>query len=410
MKYKSRLLKILTLILILSFSGCHSLFNKGEDEPIPEHLVDYEIVSSYSASQIQLLFSLIAKDYPMLSSFSDRVNYGINIFKIQYKTTFQGKQKIASGLVCLPSGEGTFPLLSFQNGTNTLHSEAPSKNPGAEAIQVLQSITSTGFVVVMPDYLGFGSSSGMAHPYLHKESTVQAVVDMLRSVKELAEEKEVLLNNDLYLAGYSQGGWATMQVQKAIEQDYSSEFRLKASAPGAGPYDLNFINEYILSQSSYPMPYYVAYLMNTLIEYEGMEIPLSHIFKPPYSELNLRALFDGKHTGGAINKELTTKTADLFTDNYRNNYRTDPEFDPLRQILSENSIEAWKTTTPMRIIHGTADNFVPMDVSTNIYNDFMQKGVSAQQVKLIPIPGADHSSGALVAGAIIIEWFLELTK
>jgi hypothetical protein len=43
----------------------------------------------------------------------------------------------------------------------------------------------------MPDYLGFGSSDNMFHPYLHKESTVQTVLDMLRAVDELASIKNI---------------------------------------------------------------------------------------------------------------------------------------------------------------------------------------------------------------------------
>ena len=410
MNYKNTLSKILIFIFILGFSGCHFLFNKDDEEPTLKYLTEYEMVSSYSADNVKLVFGALTQEYPEASVFNERVKYGIIVYKIRYKTTFQGKPKIASGLVCLPSGEGSFPMLSIQNGTNTLHSEAPSVNPKAEPVLMLQAVTSTGFAVIMPDYLGFGASSDMFHPYLHKESTVQTVVDMLRAAKELATEKEVSLNDDLYLAGYSQGGWATMQAQKAIEQDYSSEFRLKASVPGGGPYDLNFINEYILSRDTYPMPYYMAYLLNGFIAFEGLETPLNQIFKSPYSELELAELFDGKHSGGQLNQNLTTKVADLFTDDYRNNFQTDEKFEQLRQILAENSIEVWKTSVPTRIIHGTSDNFVPMEVSTNIYNEFIRKGVSSQQVQLIPIPGADHSGGATATAVLTIIWFLELTN
>jgi pimeloyl-ACP methyl ester carboxylesterase len=137
---------------------------------------------------------------------------------------------------------------------------------------------------------------------------------------------------------------------------------------------------------------------------------LDQIFKPPYSELKLAELFDGKHSGGELNQSLTTKVADLFTDDYRNNFQTDEKFEQLRQILAENSIEAWKTSVPTRIIHGTSDNFVPMEVSTNIYNEFIKKGVSSQQVQLVPISGADHSGGATATAVLTIIWFLELTN
>ena len=410
MNFKNIFSTILIVSLALSLSGCHNLFNKDDEKPTPKYLVDYEMDSSYKPELIQAFFSEIVKENPQAADIIDRIQYGIIVYKIQYKTTFQGKPKLASGLVCMPLGEGTFPMLSYQNGTNTVNANAPSMDPKSELFLLIEAMASTGFVIAIPDYLGFGVSADIPHPYLHKESTVQTVADMLRAAKELAEIKNFSLSNDLYIAGYSQGGWATMQVQKAIEQNYSSEFNLKASAPGGGPYDLSFINEYILAQNTYPMPYYIAYLINSFIEIEKLETPLDLIFNPPYSSLKLSELFDGKHTGGEINMELTTKVADLFTENYRMNFKTAAEFEAIRKMLADNSIEAWKTSIPTRIIHGTADNYIPIEVSRNLHDDFLKKGVSTQQVQLIQIPGADHSGGALAAGVIIIDWFLELTK
>jgi hypothetical protein len=265
LKIKNYTRGILIILLIFSISSCHNLFNDDDDEPENKYLVSYEMVRSYLPGMVTTLFEQLVSQYPEMASIQERVNHGIIIYKITYKTTFKGESQLASGLVSVPTGAGSFPVISYQNGTNTLHSNAPSVNPNYEYYMLLQFIASTGFVISMPDYLGFGASDDMFHPYLHKESTVQTVLDMLRAVEELAIVREFSLNNELYLTGYSQGGWATMQVQKAIEEEFSSEFNLKASAPGAGPYDLNFIKEHILSQETYPMPYYFGYLYNSLI-------------------------------------------------------------------------------------------------------------------------------------------------
>src|SRR5665811_2636213 len=96
---------------------------------------------------------------------------------------------------------------------------------------------------------------------------------------------------DRYIAGYSQGGWATMQLQKAIEENYSNQFNLKASACGAGPYYLNYINEYILQQTEYPMPYFIGYMFNTYINL-GITTPASEIFKTPF-DTRITTLYDG---------------------------------------------------------------------------------------------------------------------
>lgn len=397
------------LLLLFSFSACHNLFNNDDDEPEAQYLVSYEMVRSYLPVIVEAMFEQMANEYPEMAVMQERIQHGIIIYKIAYKTTFQGESKLASGLVCVPTGEGSFPVISYQNGTNTLHSNAPSVNPDYPYYRLLEAITSTGFVISMPDYLGFGSSNNMFHPYLHKESTVQTVLDMLRAVKELGSVRDFSLNNELYLTGYSQGGWATMQVQKAIEEEFSGEFNLKASAPGAGPYDLKNINEYILSQETYDMPYYFGYLYNSLVKLDEEAVPpVEEVFNTPYSSL-ISTLFDGSKSGEEINAELTTDVADLFTENYRLNFKTDTTFSSLLEALEANSVEAWNTSVPTRIIHGKADTWVPAAVSKNIYDDFVSKG-AGNRVELIEIPDADHTSGIVPAGLLSIGWFLELTE
>lgn len=405
---KNHLGRILILLVLFSFSACHNLFNNDDEEPETQYLVSYDMVRTFTPQMVELIFTELVKQFPEMEVVQQRVEHGILVYKITYNTEFKGETTLASGLVCVPTGDGSFPIISYQNGTNTLHSNAPSVNPNYELYVLLETIASTGFVISLPDYLGFGASETMFHPYLHKESTVQTVLDMLRAVEELAQVRNFTLNNDLYLTGYSQGGWATMQVQKAIEDDFMGEFNLKASAPGAGPYDLSFINDYILSRETYSMPYYFGYLYNSLMNVEETVPAIAEIFSAPYDSL-IPTLFDGKLSGEEINAKLDTVVSNLFTENYRLNYKTDTLYKPLMEALNANSIEAWNTTVPTKIIHGKTDTWVPAAVSKAIYDDFVAKGAGSR-VELIEIPETDHVRGIVPAGLMSIGWFLELTK
>lgn len=408
---KTRILSyILASTLLLStFSACNLLDSNSGDEQnkIDHFLVNYEEVTSYPLEQIQSLFTLASNSYPEIETLAEKVEHGVTVYKIAYSTSFNGEDVIASGLVCVPTSEGEFPVLSYQNGTNTLHSAAPSVDYNNLLFKMLESIASTGFIVTFPDYLGFGSSDNMFHPYLDKESTVQSVLDMQRATKELLTKYlDVNMNDDLYITGYSQGGWATLQVQKAIEQEHANEFNLIASACGAGPYNLNFVNDYILDQSEYPMPYYVGYIFNSYINL-GLTIPTNEIFQEPFDSRILN-LYDGTNSGTEINEQLTTTVSDLFTPDFLNNYDTDEKYSMLSSMLEDNSITAWKTTTPTRLYHGTNDTFVPPIVSSKIFLDFQLQGIGVNDVKLIPLTGATHQSGIVPAGLASINWFLEL--
>lgn len=409
MKYITLLKSLVIFSLIVSLASCDLINNTDEPTPVDEFLVSYDRQRSLPLSIIKLGLESQINDYPEIEPLINKMEHSVSVYVITYNTTFKGEPIIASGMVAVPStSEIEFPVISFQNGTNTLHSMAPSVNPDNELFLMLEFISSTGFIISVPDYLGFGASDNMFHPYMHKESTIQAVTDMLRAVKELINNHLFTeMSNDLYITGYSQGGWATMQLQKAIEDQYSSEFNLKASACAAGPYDLNYINNFVLEQETYPMPYFLGYVFNSYINLGLISNPASDLFMSPYDNV-VTSYYDGTYSGDEINDALTTSVDMLFTEDYRINANTDAKYSSIVNSMSDNSISAWNTTTPMRIIHGTSDEFVPQEVSLNIYQDFLAKGVSTNQVKYIPLAGLGHTSGIIPAELKAITWFLDL--
>ncbi|QGY42338.1 prolyl oligopeptidase family serine peptidase [Maribellus comscasis] len=409
MKYILSKLAILAFVVYL-LSACDLVDNGGGDEPADSFLTGYEQVNTFIPLTINLALDQIPGDYPELDYIKEKVQHGVLVYKITYNTSFEGQLKSASGLVCIPTGEGSFPIMSYQNGTNTLNSNAPSENPDYELYLLLEAVASTGFVVVIPDYLGFGESSDMFHPYLDKESSNKSVLDMLRAAQELAENHiDTELSGDLYIAGYSQGGWATLQLQKEIENKYSGEFNLKASACGAGPYDLNYINEYITAQTTYPMPYYLGYMFNSYVNLGDITTPVDEVFKEPYAS-KILSLYDGSKSGEEINAELTTNISNLLTANYISNFETDEQYASVVSTLEVNSISAWATTTPTLLIHGLADSYVPSKVSTDIYQEFLSLGVSLNQVTWLGLPETDHIGGIVPSGLASVSWFLQLEE
>ncbi len=101
-------------------------------------------------------------------------------------------------------------------------------------------------VVIMPDYEGYGISSGSTHPYLAEELTAKQVVDGTRFGLLVYQE---LVNGGLapqlaeywrsFSMGYSQGGAVALAVQRHIEQhNLSDELHFRGTLCGDGPYDL----------------------------------------------------------------------------------------------------------------------------------------------------------------------------
>ena len=227
---------LIAVLLSLTINSC-----KKDYEVEYEYFVSKDHVFSFSKTAVDGIISGLEDYYPDLNGIKPYITSGIDVYKVIYNTTVGVEKITASGLVCTPDADGDYPVLSFQHGTITDNSTAPSENPVELNNQLVELIASMGFIVVIPDYPGFGESAQIPHPYLIKEPTVQSVVDMLRAVKETTSHSEFEgkgIKDEYYLFGYSQGGWATLATHKALELDYHDEFDLAGSFCGAGPYNI----------------------------------------------------------------------------------------------------------------------------------------------------------------------------
>lgn len=400
--------------LMILFAGLFLHACDQTDEPedkVYDNFISNELKFEITTQEAIAKLTTFAAIMPETSLLGAVVKSDIEVHKITYKTTFKEANIQASGLVCLPKTAGNYPVLCFQNGTNTLHSEAPTENPKSDLLSILESVASMGFIVVIPDYIGFGASSKLTHPYLHAESTTKSILDMLRAVNQFGTEDDVLAKptKDLFIFGYSQGGWATMQLQKSIEKDYSTEFNLIASSCAAGPYSIEYMNKFITEKEDYPMPYFLTYLLNSYTAIGLITNPLSDFIQAPYAA-KIPGLFDGKHSGGEINAQLTTQMSTLLTPEYRTGFATDTKFAGVRSAFVANSIEPWLISTPTRLYHGANDEFIPPALSQKMLLDFKAKGVSDTKIESIIIPGVDHSLGVIPVGFQTILWFLTLKK
>jgi pimeloyl-ACP methyl ester carboxylesterase len=400
------------LVLILSGLFLNSC-NKNNDPVLTDnqYIISNELKFGITSQEAVANLTTFQAIMPETSLLGTVAKNNIEVYKITYKTKLKDANIIASGLVCLPKEAGNYPVLCFQNGTNTLHSDAPTEDPKNDLFQILESVASMGFIVVMPDYIGFGASANIPHPYLHAASTTQSILDMLRATKEFAAEDKIVAKptKDLFIFGYSQGGWATMELQKTIEKDYPTEFNLLASSCGAGPYSLEYMTEYITKQKNYLMPFYLAYLLNAYSTLGLFTNPLSDIFQVPYSGI-IPGLFDGKHTGGTINSLLTDQIPNLLTPEYLAGYDTNSKFSSVKSAIMANSIEPWLISTPTRLYHGANDEYIPVSMSEKMFADFRTNGVPDTKIQLIIIPGVDHSIGVIPVGFSTILWFLSLKK
>lgn len=380
-------------------------------EPANEVLVSYQKVLSHTVETIKQQIGTWQALFPEAALIADNTSSAVDVYKITYNTTFKGETVLASGLVCLPQTQGSYPVISFQNGTNTLKSGCPSESPTSYYFTLMEYMAGNGYIITFPDYIGFGASAKYLHPYYDGETTDRAVIDMIRACHELLDEKNIQakFSGEHFLMGYSQGGWATLSGLKNIETNYKTTIPVTATSCGAGAYDMLNMSTYVLQQPVFPGPLYLPYFIYSQQLFGAHSDPLSKYFNEPYAT-RIPELFNGTYSNVEVDAQLNDTLAVLLKSNMIADFSNGADFAQLRSLLSKNSVTAWLPESKINFYHGSADLNVPPVQSQLIYNSFMNLGVGQDKVQLINLPGTDHEFSLLPWGLKTITWFNEMKK
>ena len=193
-----------------------------------------------------------------------------------------------------------------------------------------------------------------------------------------------------------------------METSLTGEYTLKPRSCGAAPYDLTAVSSHVLEQQTDPMPYFLAYMVNSYIKTNEIALTPGDIFNAPYSgEDYIAKLFDGSHDAEYINSKLSPTVSTLFNKEFLDNFATGEKYAGFRAALSRNSVEAWKTTTPTLIIHGIGDTFVPVTASTDMIADFKAALVPTDLITVSILPGLDHQDAIMPWGVASLKWLLD---
>ncbi len=398
MEISNTLIKLkifLLFVVVLIASSC----SDSTTDPVDSEFQRGSLVEVQSSV---VLTKVIIQTF--LASFSDNVNvdfvpdYDVEVISIVYKTIDpDGNLVDASGVVIHPRTDDALPLVSWHHGTQTKRSLVGSQSFFNAYDGIIAA--SIGYIVSEPDYLGLGVSE-ILHPYHHEATSATSSIDMLRAAKEYCIKNGIVINDQLFLAGYSQGGYVTLATQKAMEADYSDEFNITASSAMAGAHDLFGTALYLVQNPDYDRPSFLSYLALAYNDVYNWD-KLDDIFISPYNE-TVPLLYDGSKTSSEIDDELPGAVNLLFKDTFLNGL-INGDSDYFANALLDNSLLDWTPIAPITLIHGNTDTFVPYENATTARDALINNGAS--YVNLITIYSGNHSTSILPAIEYTVNWF-----
>lgn len=381
-----QIVKTIALITPLLFIGCGDSLSK----PTVEAVKGGELFVNFPASAIKP--GLIQKG--LIDE--NRTVYGYKAYKIPYVTTDEeGNEVKASGLFVIPTGLPAvvttslgLSMVSDDHGTIFANREAPSVMADFSGAPEGSSIILTalgGFATLQPDYIGFGDSNDHYHPFVLKDSLANSTVDFIKQVKVFSKDNNITLNNQLFLTGYSEGGYAAMATLKKIEDEQLTNLKVTMAAPMAGPYALKTMADGVLSQSKLGVPSFMANVGYSYAKANSQEV--SSIINEPYAS-KLPTLFNGDLDRTKIDPQLTTDTTGangLFSQSFVTDYfKGDTHW--FKVAVTENSLHAWSPTTPVRLVHCEGDDVIPYAISQ--LTEGTMKAMGATDVALVPVEKA----------------------
>lgn len=385
---------LLSLFLSLLITSCNSPSNinslNGSTEPIDlakkaGNIVSVTKLSTRSKQQLnssleRLTFWLSMRGSEQVSSQLEQltsqmvINYSVDTYKVIYKTkNTDGNLINVSGLLAVPRKETAHqsPMMSIQHGMILSDTQAPSFHVQTYSEAVIAA--SLGYIVIEADYIGYGESTDQVHPYVEKETLSGAAIDLLRASKIWLKEQSITDNGQLFIAGYSEGGYATLAMQKRIQEELSDEFTVTASVPAQSAYDLVRSAAFKLTDPISTFLFYghmiqaydEIYDLNLLAEMnEGKDL---NVVDPD----SFMSFFFPVSTSSAIsffNKE--------FLDKFNKG-----QLPALSQKLLENSVHDWIPTAPTRFYQGRADDIVAFEPVVELVQEMKDKG--AKDVELV---------------------------
>lgn len=356
-----RLRQYLGAILLCAIvAGCGG--NSGNTPADPQEPVLVNAIGPGQFKEAVALKTFLVADISAVNqapagvAFPVQPRYGVQTYRLTYLTLDGlGHETLASALVAVPQkpANAVSPVVSYQHGTLTRDSEAPSNRADAGGPEV--ALASQGYIVLAPDYVGYGVTKGAAHPYLLSAPSASVVIDLLTAAKYWRQTRQLRDNQQLFLVGYSEGGFVTMAAHRALQLIGNVHLAdLVLSAPGAGPYNVGLTLDESLKQVREANP-----LLGALIN-------------PGF--LKLLSAADRNNVRDQLVQQLLGSDTDVvFMTNALDNYLADDR----TAIEQVSDVYDWRPVATVKLFHGRDDKTVSYRNASSTLQTMQTRGAGS---------------------------------
>lgn len=394
-----RLIRLTLLIVAAALAGA------ARAEPVPvADGVSYEEIGHWDVDRLNAILETDAPAFLGKTVAYSPAGTGVRLYRISYASVVpeRGNRPIrATGLLAVPDAGGpSFPLLSYQHGTVYGKDEVPSQPENSPETQLmLAQFAGQGYVVIGADYFGMGGGAAEPEGYIVKGSQQQATADMLRASRAVLADLGVEAT-DLFLGGWSQGGFVTMALLERLE---ASGVPVAAAATASAPTDAAVIlNGFLDFPRENDADWITALFILTSFSFEtyyGVPgLARSVIADDHYAYA--RAIYERTSLDGIA---APSGLRDLIRADY-----FDPQFfaaSAFGRLVSDTNAYRWVIRTPVRNYYGENDEVISVGLGRLPMTYQQAMGAGNTAVEAISTGDTDHRGTYAVAAGQWKSWF-----
>jgi hypothetical protein len=294
-----------------------------------------------------------------------------------------GKPVTISGVMMIPSNiiEGTpcDGIMLFNRATLGSPEDCPSTGESELINGLIANPLSPNYILVMSDFIGYGSSSQYPMFYHSGDVNARNSLDGLLAARQILTDKQLPQGKYLFNLGFSQGGSEALYVAKLRDMEYKDRgVTFTKTFAGGGPTD------YVVAYREYVSHDWcedckdVIMMMISCVENCHMNIDYKDLFKEPLaSGVQEFIKTKKKSTLSDFGVSMRDSLHNLIQPAYM-----DPETPQAKAFMAElekiNLMNGWEPDLTQRyfIEHSRHDNFVPIQCVRAIIPWMKEKGFS----------------------------------
>ena len=341
-------------------------------------LIALLMISASLSASAQDAYKILSECDTIVKAKIEKVTLGsreVRHFVYEYPSKDADGQPVTiSGIVMVPAdiANGTTPcdgIILFNHHTIGSPKEAPSQGELDVPCGILANPLKPNYIVVMSDYIGYGSSIDHKVAYLCGDTNARNSLDGLLAARQLLDDKQIPQGRFLFNMGYSQGGTESMYIAKLRDMEYKDRgITFDKTFSGGGMLDCEQAYSAFVEKDQCDAINDVAMFLISVNENCHLGIDYHDLFQEPLAS-HVQEVIETKNK--SVLSEIGVSKLDslhqLLMPDYMDLY-SDAAKKLLAKLAEIKITNGWTpdTTQNYYIEHSRHDNFVPIKCARTI--------------------------------------------